>query len=370
MTKTLKIPEILFRKLHKKKDEDGFGDKAIVDYLNYLTRDIKLRMTDLDLCQETTAALLPLWMENFANNLPYIRFGNNLEMKVDNYVSNNLEELAEREIPSIDKAPKGSAIVVGRGPTVFTKNHLGLLAESEYKGIICATDGMLIECLKKNIIPTLTTTVDGSPIIKKWYAHPLVKKHASQLNVALNVMVHHDVYKILKKYGCNIYWFYPMFDDYRQLTSWTKMQRMMTKSPHLTKPVQAIVPGGNCGTSSWVMATVLFKRSPVCLIGITFGYPKGTNLEKTPYFSSIMAEGHLEHIKYVYREIYHPFFKTKALMDTVFESYRMSFLAYNRLAPSWYHQWGGTINCSEGGTLFGPNINYMKFADFLKKYKH
>ena len=43
---------------------------------------------------------------------------------------------------------KGSAIVIGRGPSIKKYNHLELLAKSDYQGSIVCTDGALINALK------------------------------------------------------------------------------------------------------------------------------------------------------------------------------------------------------------------------------
>lgn len=369
---SLKIPYTIYRKLYEKKDKDGFGNKSLEEYLAYLVKNVKLKPTLLDNVQETTRILLDIWMENFSNNLPYIRFGDDVKITVNSYSANNLAELAEQEVPTFEKSPKGSAIVIGRGPSIFKRKHLDLLAKSNYKGVIVSTDGMLINCLKHKIIPNLTTTVDGSEIIKKWYDHPLVRKYGPQLNVALNATTNHKVYQLLRKAKCKVYWFYPLFDDYRQVESWTRMQRLMTISKYNPKPLQTLSAGGNTGTCAWVMATDLFKRSPVALIGIDFSYPEGTKLEETPYFSSVMnsANGDVGAIPFAYKQIYHPIFKTKALIDAVFEHYKRSFIAHNLRAPQWYHYHGGTLNCSEGGALWGPKIKCLPFQEFLNCHDH
>ena len=366
------LPYVIGRKLLKKKQIDGYEDKTLEEYIQFLVRNIHLSPTHHDFVEAGTSTLLELWMQNFADNLPYIRFGNNLKITRGEFKSNNLSELAEQEYPTFDIPPKGSAIVIGRGPSIFNNKHLDLLAEKihngEYCGKICCSDGMLIECLKKDIIPDLTTTVDGSPIITKWYDHELVAKNASKIKVAMTDTVNHKVYELLNKMGCEIYWFTPLFDDWRSNESWTKMQRLMTKSEFQKDSLQALTAGGNTGTCAWVMALSLFKRAPIALIGIDFGYPERTNLENTPYYSSVMDNQTSVAIKYAYMPVYHPFFKTNSTIDVVFTHYKESFLSMNVQAPAWFHTYGGTINCTEGGTLFGPNINCMYFKDFLEYY--
>lgn len=363
MPRTVKfeLPYLVARKLLKKKEQDGFGDKSLEEYIKHLVKDIKLSHTTVDLIKETTRKLLDMWMKNFADNLPYIRYGDELEMAIPRYEANNLSELAEKK--PVNKA----AVVIGRGPSLFNHKHLSILKaaiDNGWKGIIVASDGILIECLKNGVIPTLTVTVDGSPIIKKWYDNSLVRKAGNKIKTALSVTVNHEVYQILRKAGCKVYWFYPTFDDWRNITSWTKMQRLMTKSKYNPKELQTLQTGGNCGTCSWVMAVSLFKRKHVAMIGFDFGYPEGTNLEDTPYFSGIMESGGVEMIQHAYAEVYHPVFKTKAYMDAVFKNYRQTFLSMVKKVP--YSQ---TFNCTEGGTLFGEKIKCVPFKEFLARFR-
>ena len=371
---TIKIPNTLYRKLFKKKEQDGFGNKSLNEYLQFLTKTINLTPTIHDYVQESTKTLLDMWIKNFSDNLPYIRFGNTLTMNINKYDAHNLSELALPE-PTFENPSKHSAIVIGRGPSIFTHKHLDLLSEAikqgNYTGIISSTDGMLIECLKHDILPTLTTSVDGSPIIQKWYDNPLVKGHGKNLKIALSTTVNHLVYQTVRKMGCKIFWFHPMFDDPKEVEGLTRIQRMMTISDFNDKPIQALSCGGNSGASAWVMAMNLFKATPCCLIGIDFSYPEGTKLEDTPYFSSFIkaSKGKVDSLSEVYKKIYHPIFKSYAYIDAVFQGYKQTFLEYQEMTPAWYRYYDGTINATEGGALWGRGITCMSFKQFLEKYK-
>lgn len=245
------VPYLIGRKLLKRKDEDGYGNKSLEEYIKFLVKDVNLKPTEGQQVQAGTEVLLPIWMQNFSDNLPFIRFGNKTEVKINEYDSHDLSELAAPE------PVEGAAVVVGRGPSLFNHKHLEMLAEhinnGSYKGIVCSSDGALIDCLKAGIVPTLNCTVDGSPIIKKWYNHPLVREHANEIKVALNATANHEVYTLLRDMNCKIFWFYPMFDDWRSLESWTKMQRLMTKSKFNDKPLVTMPCGGNCiSNDAWV----------------------------------------------------------------------------------------------------------------------
>lgn len=372
MPKTFKIPSVelpylIGRKLFQMKLKDGFGDKTWADYFIFLTKqgNVKLRSTIDSVIEEGTMDhLLPMWMGNFAENLPYIRDGDVKIKKPKNSRTYTIADLAESTI-EIDKHPPNSAIVIGRGPSVFNHNHLDILAKSDYKGAICATDGMLIECLKKHIIPTITVTVDGSPIIKKWFNHPLVKKHGQDIKIILPATVNNEVYQTCVRNKCKVFWYNPMFDIIFRNESFTRIANLMTRTKNTPKGLVTSQAGGNSGSATWIMAMALLKRAPICLIGMDLSYPEGTNLEETPYFSGVTKP---EQVSFMYKKIYHPHFKTKALIDAVFWHYRKGFLEMQKSTPSWYRYYGGTINASEGGSIFGRFIKCMTFKNFLNKY--
>jgi hypothetical protein len=96
-----------------------------------------------------------------------------------------------------------------------------------------------------------------------------------------SVTVNHEVFQTVRKAGMNIFWFNPIFDDWRQNESWTKLQVLMSTTDKYIRGVPRMSAGGNAGACAWIAALTLFHRSPIALIGIDFGYPKGTPLEQT-----------------------------------------------------------------------------------------
>lgn len=366
-----RLPKIVGQKFVAMKLRDGFMDRSWADYISYLVKKDPMPLLpnpDTIIESGTLKTLLPMWLSNFSDNLPYIKNGDKTAVThPEGGFSLSISDLAEEPVTAV---PKGTAIVIGRGPSVFKHKHLDLLAEAiqsrKYLGKICASDGMLIDCLQKNIIPDLTVSVDGAPIIKKWFNHPLVKEHGSELNVVLPVTIHNSVYQICVENRCKVHWYLPLFDSIECNESFTRIMRGLTRTAKYPDGLVMSQAGGNAGAFAWIMAVDLLKRSPVALIGIDFGYPEGTNLETTPYFSNVTNTSQIDDL---YKDIYHPYFKTYARIDMVFSHYRKAFLDMQKQTPIWYHQAGGTINATEGGTLFGERITCMNFADFLKEYK-
>lgn len=351
------LPEATWQKMVRMREEDGFGLRTWGDWLAFFFRKTNINETRGDVINvNTKTQMFDLWAKNFGLNLPDILNGNTITDLVP-------------ENP--DVAPKGPSVIVGAGPSIWKHKHLDLLGETikngQYKGIVCATDRMLIPCLERGIIPFISAGVDGSPIIKKFYDHPIVEKYANQIKAVLNATTEHGVTEHCKKIGVHIYWFHPLFDDPTMVSeSYTKLQKAMATNERHPNGVPAMACGGNAGTATWTLSHSLLRRSPNALIGFDMGYPEGTNLEHTPYFSALFgAPKPSAWVDTLYKEVYHPFFKTKALVDDVFNSYRAGFKNAVLRTPPWCE----TFNCSEGGTLWGERIKCMKFSTWLESLK-
>ena len=105
------------------------------------------------------------WVENFSINLPDIWN----------------EPSAKKLSPNDDLEQKDRvAIVIGRGPSIDEKNHLQLLANSNFKGSIICCDGKLIDVLNAGITPDkfpnfYVITIDPYPLAKKFYDDEIIK---------------------------------------------------------------------------------------------------------------------------------------------------------------------------------------------------
>ena len=354
------LPEATWQKMVRLREADGFGLRTWGDWFAFHFRKVGINETDGDRINiNTRTSMFDMWAKNFGLNLPDILAGDT----ITDLVPENAEE-----IDAGKKPPQGPSIIVGAGPSIWNHKHLDVLKtaieDGRYKGIVCATDRMLIPCLERGIVPFISAGVDGSPIIKKFYDHPLVEKYASQIRAVINATTEHSVIEHCKKIGVHIYWFNPMFDDPTMVNeSFTKLQKAMATNERHPNGVPAMSCGGNAGTATWTLSHSLLRRSPNALIGFDMGYPEGTNLEDTPYFSALMdAPKPSAHVSTLYWPIYHPIFKTNAIVDHVFESYCASLKS--AVLRTW--PWCETVNCTEGGTLFGKRIKCMKFVDWIE----
>lgn len=340
------ISDTTYMKLLKMKEGDKCEEKDWGEWLKFLARKVNLNPTITQQIHKGTRELLPLWMKNFAENLPLIRDGK------------TLREL----IP--DGGPNGRAVVVGRGPSVFKMNHLDLLKQSSYGGTVIATDGMLIECLKGGIVPDYVASVDGSPVCEKWYDDSIVKEYAPKISSVLCTQVSPKVTKLVIDAGFKgPYWFVPTSDRVTDKDSITKVQLLMTVSEKNPNALISMDCGGNVGVASWVFAWTILKRKEICLIGFDFGYPDDMPLEETYYYDRTVECIGALHANIHYETVWHPYFKTKSKIDPAFKSYRQGFFDMLMAAPDWLK----TVNCTESGTLFcDPYLKCMYFREWLE----
>lgn len=341
----VEVSDATYMKLLKKKAEDKFEDASWGDWLRFIVRGVNLNPTINEQIHKGTKELLPLWMSNFSENLPLIKEGK------------TLREL----VPEGD--PKGGAIVVGRGPSVFRQKHLELLRKSNYGGIVIATDGMLIECLKEGVVPDYVVSVDGSPVCEKWYDDPLVKEHGAKISSVLCTQVSPKVVKLVVDDGFKgPYWFVPTSDSIAQEGSITKLELLMTVSEKNPNGLVSMDCGGNVAAASWVLAWSILKRKEICLIGMDYGYPANMPLEESYYWDkTVQAIGAL-HADTHYETIFHPFFRTKSKIDPAFKSYRQGFFDMLMACPDYIT----TTNCTGGGVLYlEPYLKCAHFRDWL-----
>lgn len=315
--------------------------------------------TNFETIQKATFSLMNMWLKNFARNLPYILEGNSIK---------NLSVFQTGEIIDSHITSK-SAIIIGKGPSVYQKKHLEMLSTSKYNDTIICSDIMLITALKQGVTPEKFTdfyvlTVDGESEQAEFYDDPLVKKYSDRIKVILSTCTSPKVMEVCKKFGLDVYWFNPLIDDFRKEDSFSKIMNVMTRSEKNPKGIAGIQTGGNVGTNSWVFAWAILGRSPTVLIGIDFGYPASTSIEETQHYQHLLKcyNNDVEHVKNVHRIIHNKDFNCDVLLDPIYDFYREGFCNLVIYTPNWVR----TINATEGGSLFGERIETMKFSEFLK----
>jgi Protein of unknown function DUF115 len=305
-------------------------------------------------------------------------------------------ENAERNRPRIARSaleladtPLGTgddAIVVGAGPSLHRRRSLERLRASGFAGTVVAADGALGACLRAGVVPHVVVSVDPHPErIVRWFGDPtltaprdddyfrrqemdpahredeiganralveLVDAYGPKIKVAAATSAAPAVVDRCERAGMQIYWWNPMYDDYDKTGSLSRRLWEMNGLPCLNG-------GGNVGTAAWVLTHAVLGKRRIGLVGIDLGYAPGTPYEKTQYYPELR-----DLLGDRYREA---FIHTKSpvtgeawFSDPAYHWFRDVFLEMAREADC------QTINCTEGGLLFGPGITTAALDTFLK----
>lgn len=330
----VELPELIYKRWMKLKAEDGYPDQGFDVWITAKTRDVYLGVHEGESIQEATKGLLEMWVQNFANNLPFIR-----------EKGKSIRDLVSKEIEENPEKAQGAGIVVGRGPQMFANKQLEMLAASKFNGKIIATDGALIDCLKRKIVPDYVLTVDGSPIIDKWYNDPLVNEYGSQIKAILSGTVHPNVVSRIEKAGIEPHFFIPIFDDFRSAQGFTQIESMATKCARYPEGLVLVAAGGNAGTTCWILGSNVLRLSPLALIGIEFGYRPEDEIESTYYWPKVlMGFEAIDKTLEAYTKMYNPEFDCWVVQDPIMRHYHASFMELVTKTPPWIQ----TLVCSPG----------------------
>ena len=299
------------------------------------------------------------WVQHFAINLENIW---------DESSAKDLEPDKNR------KQKNNLAVVIGRGPSIKKHGHLELLAQSNYNGSIVCTDGSLINVLKAGITPEkfpkfYVVTIDPYQFIEQHFDDPIIAKFGSKINGIFSIITHPKVVRLARNAGIKIHWLHTLFDYNEGKKSFNHISSMMVRAKNHVNGLPAIQTGGNVGTSSWFVAWRILKNDTVALIGINHGWEDEGVSEMIKLHQRKTIKDNAEIIKKddpkyknYFKKIHNPDFNCEAVVDPIFQFYRMALIEFIGRSPSWLT----TINATEGGSIFGKRIESMKFADFLK----
>jgi hypothetical protein len=316
------------------------------------------------------------------NNSSKILYENSIKTihyeSFDDWIKNfslNLTNIWNESSAKILEQPddKFSTIVIGRGPSIDEKSHLKLLADSNYDGNIICCDGKLIDALKSGVTPDkfskfYVATIDPHPKIADFYNHDIVKNYGSKINGLFSTITHPDVVKTARDSGIKIHWFHSLFDYNEGKKSFNYISSKMVRAKNHINGLPGIQTGGNIGTSSWFIGWKILKSNVICLIGINHGWNESDSWE------TIVSHGRKDLIKNIdpndptirklFKKVYNPFFNCFCILDPLFQFYSTALKEFISRSPKSVH----TINATEGGSIFGTNIDCMTFKDFLKNH--
>lgn len=297
----------------------------------------------------TILGMLPLWASNFAHNVPYIL---NLKCPSCNhrYDESTYECKDTRELKPIG----GPAIIIGASPAIDKLKHLEMLAASDFKGTIIATDKMLIPCLKAGIVPNFVCSVDGASEIVKFYRHMLVDYHKDGIKAIFNSMVSPELFREFKGQK---YTFHSTLDKDGP-TSLTRAMHYMTHS--------SVIPGtGDVGGFCTQIAIGL-DCNPICFIGLSYG---SYEIEELADYMAYIRDVPKEHqmLEKLFWRHFNPDFDNYCWTSMLWESCWDT--VKERL--EFYHEKKGIrfINASGMGLIESPYAECMSFEEALRVMK-
>jgi hypothetical protein len=296
-------------------------------------------------------------------------------------IARSVLELAETPLGSGD-----SAIVVGAGPSLQRRRSLERLRDSRFPGTIVAADGALGACLRAGVTPHVVVSVDPHPErIVRWFGDPtltaprdddyfrrqemdpthhrdelaanralveLVDAHGPTIKVAAATSAAPAVIERCERAGMDLYWWNPMYDDYDAPGSLSRRLWEMNGLPCLNG-------GGNVGTAAWVLTHAVLGKPRIGLVGIDLGYAPGTPYEKTQYYPELVdLLGDRYREAFIHTE--NPATGETWFSDPAYHWFRDVFLELARGAEC------ETVNCTEGGLLFGDGIVTATLDRFLE----
>ena len=284
-----------------------------------------------------------------------------------------------------DTASGGTALVIGAGPSLHGRRSLARLAAHGFAGTVVAADGALGACLRAGVVPDVVVTVDPHPDrIVRWFGDPsltrasdddyfrrqemdpahavdevgtnaalvrLVDTHGPRIRVAIATSASPAVAERCASAGMQLFWWNPMVDDYERAES-------LSRRLHADNGLPCLNGGGNVGTAAWVVAHAVLGARRVGLVGIDFGYAPGTPYERTQYYPELRE---MLGERFVEAFVHETSLATgeRWFSDPAYHWFREVFLDMAREAGC------ETVNCTEGGLLYGPGIRVEALETFL-----
>lgn len=301
-----------------------------------------------------------LWISNFALNL------------------NDIWDEQSASILSLSGSSDADkhAIVIGKGPSINKKNHLKLLAQSNFSGSIICCDGKLIDTLKSGVTPDkfpkfYVVTVDPLSSIKRNYDDPIVDKYGSGIKAVFSVVSHPDAVRRARKSGMKIHWMHSLVDYNEGKKSFNYITSVMVRAKNHSNGLPAIQTGANVGTSSWFVGWKILKCNKIALIGINHGWEEDDpwdlilshtlNNNELPT-EPIEIDKSSESFKKLFPKLYNPDLDSYFILDPIFQLYRSALLEFIERSPDWLY----TYNATEGGSIFGSRVKNITLKEFLR----
>jgi hypothetical protein len=293
-----------------------------------------------------------------------------------------------RSVKELEPAtpPSQPAIVVSAGPSLHRHGQAEQLRAASRYAVLVAVDAALGYCLREDLTPDYVVSVDPHATrILRWFGDPELERRPDddyfrrqeldpyvhekerQRNAALVEAVDRSgpsitallassvspsVVARCRDAGMQLFGWNPMLDDPAPPGSWTRRLHVLNGLP-------ALMTGGNVGTAAWVIAHSVLRHRCVLLVGMDLGYAPGTSLHHTQYHKDLV-ELFGDRAAEAFIEIDNPHTGERWFTDPTYYWYREVFLELAAAADC------RTVNCTGGGTLFGPGVEWCDLAAALR----
>lgn len=287
-------------------------------------------------------------------------------------------------------AKANSCIVISAGPSVHRKSSIRRILDSGYSGTVVAVDGAYVACLRNGLVPDYVVTLDPHATrVVRWFGDPdfeensrhddyfqrqdldvefrknsieqnrqnieLVNRHGSRTRALVSTTAPGNVVQRIEEAGFDAYWWNPLVDDPRQPGSLTRQLYEINRLP-------CINTGGNVGGAAWVLASAHLKIPNIALTGMDFGYYADTPRQMTQtYHELVNHAGTAEGLERFFCDFTFPLTGEQCYTDPTYYWYRKNFLQLLERSPGW------TVNCTEGGTLYGDHVECLYLEDFIRR---
>jgi hypothetical protein len=274
----------------------------------------------------------PLWLQNILINEERFGFKNTIrEIKI-----NNLKSL-----------------VLAAGPE-SKKNIEDFKKINEVRNdiSIVACDGALSTLSKNNCIPDIIVSVDGAQMIANFYKNS--KEILNGVTVILSTSIHPDVVEQCIDGGAKIKWVQSFFncDSHKE---------------YFRNGIPSIKMGGNVGTASYLLTSLVLKGTPIGLMGIEFAWSDETPYTSTQYYNKLMnsLEQNLDSVKNHYIHIKNTRDGRTYKADPVYYAYFLMLKEIWGELPLDIKQ--NTYNLTKEGILNLKGLKNICIEDFMEK---
>ena len=298
-----------------------------------------------------------------------------------------------RSLTDLRRASLGdgdSAIVIAAGPSIKRHDPLKAIQEQNYRGALVVTESALMYCLRNGVIPDLTVTLDPHATrIVRWFGDPnltadaisaddyysrqdmdeafanelkandealtLLNEHGKKIKIALSTSASQAVVDRVLELGMKIFWWNPMLDDPDLPGSQTAQLQKENGLPSMNA-------GGNVGSCAWMLAAEVLEKKHIALTGMDFSYYDGTPHRNTQYFHEAVDLVGEENLDSIFIRVFNPYNELWFFTDPAYMWYRECFLEMASDAEC------NNYNCTEGGILFGENIDFIPLRKFIAEH--